>query len=67
MTLHQLWSFDIPEATNTIFILNFESPTNTSQRLACICRSIHHDVDEYGVIPYGVVELGVIPHQFNDD
>lgn len=62
-----MWSFDISEATDTIFILNFESPTNPSQRLACICRPIHHDADEYGVIPYRVVGLGVIPHQSNDD
>ena len=66
-SLHYMWSFDIPEATDTIFILNFESPTNPSQRLACICRPIHHDADEYGVIPYRVVGLGVIPHPSNDD
>ena len=65
--LHHMWSFDIPEANDTIFILNFESPTISSQRLACICRPIHHDVDDYGVLPYGVVGLGVIPHQFKDD
>lgn len=66
-TLHHMWSFDIPEATDTIFILNFESPTNPSQHLACICRPIHHDADEYGVIPYGVVGLGVIAQQSNDN
>lgn len=65
--LHHMWSFDIPEAKDTIFILNFESPTSPSQRLACICRPIHHDAYEYGVIPYGVVGLGVIPQQSNDD
>jgi Heterokaryon incompatibility protein (HET) len=66
-SLHHMWSFDIPEATDTIFILNFESPTNPSQRLACICRPIHHNADEYGVIPYRVVGLGVIPRQSNGD
>lgn len=65
--LHHVWSFDIPEATDTIFILNFESPINPSQRLACICRPVHHDADESGVIPYCVVGLGVIPQQFIDD
>ena len=65
--LHHMWSFDIPEANDTIFILNFESPTLPSQRLACVCRPIHHDVDDYGLLPYSVVGLGVIPHQFNDD
>ena len=66
-TLHLMWSLDIPEANDTIFILNFESPTIPSQRLACICRPIHHDVDDCGLLPYGVVGLGVIPQKFNDD
>lgn len=66
-TLHHMWSFEILEATDTIFILNFESPTNPSQRLACICRPIHHDADECGVIPYSVVGLGVIPQKSNDN
>ena len=66
-TLHHMWSFDIPEPNDTIFILNFESPTVPSQRLACVCRPIHHNVDDYGLLPYSVVGLGVIPHQFNDD
>ena len=66
-TLHHMWSFDIPEANDTIFILNFESPTVPSQRLACVCRPIHHNVDDYGLLPYSVVGLGVIPHQFKDD
>ena len=66
-TLHHMRSFDTPDANDTIFVLNFESPTIPSQRLACVCRPIHHDVDDYGVLPYGVVGLGVIPHKFNDD
>lgn len=64
--LHHMWSLDIPEVTDTIFILNFESPTNPSQRLACICRPIHYDADEYGMIPYSVVGLGVIPQDNKD-
>ena len=67
VTLHHMWSFDIPEENDTIFMLNFESPNIPSQRLACICRPIHHDVDDYGLLPYGVVGLGVIPRQFNDE
>ena len=66
-TLHHMWSFDIFEATNTVFILNFESPTNPSQRLACICRPIHHDADDCGVIPYSIVGLGVITQPSNDN
>ena len=66
-TLHHMRSFDIPDANDIIFVLNFESPTIPSQRLACVCRPIHHDVDDYGVLPYGVVGLGVIPHKINDD
>lgn len=66
-SLHHMWSLDISEATDTIFILNFESPTSPSRRLACICRPVHHDADEYGVVPYRVVGLGVVSHKFNDD
>lgn len=66
-TLHHMWSFDIFEATDTIFVMNFESPTSPSQRLACICRPIHHDPDECGVIPYSVVGLGVIAQPSNDN
>lgn len=66
-SLHHMWSFDIPEPADTVFILNFESPIRSSQRLASICRPVHHDPDDYGVIPYRVVGLGVIPHQSKDD
>ena len=65
-TLHHMWSFHIPEATETIFIFNFESPTKPSQYLACICRPIHDEADEYGVIPYNVVGLEVILQQSKD-
>ena len=65
-SLHHMWSFDILEATDTIFILDVECPTIRSQRLACVCRPVHHNADEYGVIPYQLVGLGVIPYQFND-
>lgn len=56
----------MPEATDTIFIFNYESPTKPSQYLAFICRPIHYEADEYGVIPYYVVGLGVIPQQSKD-
>jgi hypothetical protein len=61
-----MWSFDDPEATDTIFMLNFESPTDPSHGLACICRPFHYDADEYGVIPYSIIGLGAIPQSFLD-
>jgi hypothetical protein len=57
---HRLRSTFIPEATDTIFILNFESPHEAIYHLACICRPVHHNTNEEGVIPYCVVGLGIM-------
>lgn len=58
-SLHQMWTFHIPEATDTIFLLDFESPHEPTHNLSCICRLIHYNQNEEGIIPYRVVGLGV--------
>jgi hypothetical protein len=60
-SLRRLCSFCIPEATDMIFLLDFESPKEAVHHLACICRPVHYNANEEGVIPHRVVGLGIIP------
>lgn len=60
-SLHQMWTSHIPEATDTIFHLDYANPYQPTHNLACICRPIHHNLNEEGIIPYRVLGLGVTP------